>query len=103
MPGRTGTAAAYQTPRRRPRVRTPRGPRRSSDREGVTCDLNTSVCHELADRLVDTHIGWRQHCQQHLIGDIVLAELSNDEAAEYVRERGISVLQRLRGSCKTRR
>jgi hypothetical protein len=42
------------------------------------------------DRLVDTHAGWRQHCQQHVLGDIVLAELSPDEAAQYVRERGIT-------------
>ncbi|CAN5736859.1 hypothetical protein BH11MYX2_BH11MYX2_38720 [soil metagenome] len=41
------------------------------------------------DRLVDTHAGWRQHCQPHLLGDIVLAEFSTAEAAQYVRERGI--------------
>lgn len=42
------------------------------------------------DRLVDTNTGWRQHCQQHLLGDIVLAEFSREEAAQYVRERGIN-------------
>lgn len=52
--------------------------------------LETLIVVVGRDRLVDTHIGWRQHCQQHLIGDIVLTELSNNEAAEYVRERGIS-------------
>lgn len=42
------------------------------------------------DRLVDTHPGWRQHRQQHLLGDIPLTELSRAEAEEYVRGRGIS-------------
>lgn len=42
------------------------------------------------DRLVDTDPGWRQHCQQHLLGDLVLSELSSEEAIQYVQSRGIT-------------
>ncbi|HEX3760004.1 MAG TPA: hypothetical protein VHW23_14915 [Kofleriaceae bacterium] len=42
------------------------------------------------DRLVDTHPGWRQHCQPHLLGDIALAEFTHQEAEQYVRGRGVT-------------
>lgn len=55
----------------------------------ATANFDSVVIVLGRDRLVDTHPGWRQHCQQHLLGDIALAELTREEAEQYVRVRGV--------------
>jgi len=41
------------------------------------------------DRLVDTNVGWQQHFERHLVGDIALTSFTPDEARQYVVAHGI--------------
>ena len=41
------------------------------------------------DRLIDTDVGWQQHFERHLLGDVALTSFAPDEAREYVLSRGI--------------